>query len=92
MRAVLSTLKCVARPDIGMLMLVAVRLPIVVALATVRLDAERPEQTKSECTVACVASMVSLGVLFMRIVNSSWLGFDTNAACGCVVPTYWNSI
>ena len=71
MRAVLSTLKCVARPDIGMLMLVAVRLPIVVALATVRLDAERPEQTRSECTVACVASMVSLGVLFMRIVNSS---------------------
>ena len=52
----------------------------VVALATVRLDAERPEQTRSECTVACVASIVSLGVLFMRIVNSSWLGFDTNAA------------
>ena len=52
----------------------------VVALATVRLDAERPEQTRSEWTVACVASKVSLGVLFMRIVNSSWLGFDTNAA------------
>ena len=52
----------------------------VVALATVRLDAARPEQTRSECTVVCVASMVSLGVLFMRIVNSSWLGFETSAA------------
>ena len=79
MRAVLSTSKCVARPDIGMLMLVAVRLPIVVAFATVRLDAERSEQTKSEWAVACVAPIASLGVLFMRIVNWSWLGFDTNA-------------
>ena len=52
----------------------------VVALATVRVDAERPEQTRSECTVACVASMVSLGVLLVRIVNSSWLGFETSAA------------
>ena len=52
----------------------------VVALAAVRLDAERPEQTRSEWTVAFVASKVSLGVLLVRIVNSSWLGFETNAA------------
>ena len=64
----------------------------VVALATVRLDAERFEQTRSEWTVAFVASKVSLGVLLVRIVNSSWLGFETNAACACVAPTYWNSI
>ena len=64
----------------------------VVSLATVRLDAERPEQTKSEWTVAFVASIVSLGVLLVRIVNSSWLGFETNAACGYVAPTYWNSV
>ena len=60
----------------------------VVALATVRLDAARPEQTRSEWTVACVASKVSLGVLFMRIVNSSWVGFGTRVACGCVAPTH----
>ena len=52
----------------------------VVALATVRLDAERPEQTRSEWTVVCAASIVSLGALSMRIVDSSWLGLDTNAA------------
>ena len=71
MRAVLSTSKCVARPDIGMLIELAFREAIVASFTTVRLDAERPEQTKSECTVACVASMVSLGVLFMRIMDSS---------------------
>ena len=75
-----------------MLMLAAVRLPIVVALATAKLGAERPEQVRSEWTVAFVASIVSLGVEFVLMMNSSWLGFETSAACGCVAPTYWNSI
>ena len=92
MRAVLSTSKCVARPDIGMLIELALREAIVASFTTVTLDAERPEQTKSEWAVAFVASIVSRGALLVRIMNSSWLGFDTNAACGCVAPTYWNSI
>ena len=92
MRAVLSTSKCVARPDIGMLIELALREASVVSFATVRLDAARPEQTKSECTVAFVASIVSLGVLLVRMMNSSWLGLDTSVAWGCVAPTYWKSI
>ena len=51
---------------------------VVAALATVTLDVERSEQTRSEWTVASVASIVRRGVEFMRTMNSSWLGFDTN--------------
>ena len=49
---------------------------------TVSLDAVSPEQTRSEWTVAFVASIVSLGVLCLRIINLSWLGCETSVAWG----------
>ena len=75
----------------GMLTVVALELYTVATPDTVALGAVRPEQTKSEWTVAFVASIVSLGVLCMRVVNLSWLCCETKVACGCAAPTYWKS-
>ena len=76
----LSTSKCVARPVMGMLIELTVRESMVALPTIVAWGAASPEQRRSEWTVACVASIVRRGVLFIRIINSSWLGNETSVA------------
>ena len=65
-----------------MLIALTLSVPIVALPAIVPLEAVRPEQTKFLWIVALVASMVNLGVEFMRNINLSCGGCDTEVACG----------